>query len=161
MPEARPDELHWYLVQDWSNFSITPLEDWPMMQPHSLERAGFDPDALGSAALTAFFNITAAWRLGAEEERVLLGSPPRSTFFKWKSDRAARLSADTLERISYVMGIYKALHILLPTQETADAWVKKPNSAHGFAGKSALERMLAGRVVDLADVRRYLDAQRG
>jgi hypothetical protein len=132
-----------------------------MMQPHSLERAGFDPDELGSAALTAFFNITAAWRLGAEEERVLLGSPPRSTFFKWKSDRAARLSADTLERISYVMGIYKALHILLPTQEVADAWVKKPNSALGFGGKSALERMLAGRVVDLADVRRYLDAQRG
>lgn len=132
-----------------------------MMQPHSLERAGFDPDELGSAALTAFFNITAAWRLGAEEERVLLGSPPRSTFFKWKSERAARVSADTLERISYVMGIYKALHILLPTQEVADAWVKKPNSAHGFSGKSALERMLAGRVVDLADVRRYLDAQRG
>lgn len=132
-----------------------------MMQPHSLERAGFDPDELGSAALTAFFNITAAWRLGAEEERVLLGSPPRSTFFKWKSERAARVSADTLERISYVMGIYKALHILLPTQEVADAWVKKPNSAYGFGGKSALERMLAGRVVDLADVRRYVDAQRG
>jgi hypothetical protein len=132
-----------------------------MMQPHSLERAGFDPDELGSAALTAFFNITAAWRLGAEEERVLLGSPPRSTFFKWKSERAARISADTVERISYVMGIYKALHILLPTQEVADAWVKKPNSAHGFGGKSALDRMLAGRVVDLADVRRYLDAQRG
>ena len=132
-----------------------------MMQPHSLERAGFDPDELGSAALTAFFNITAAWRLGAEEERVLLGSPPRSTFFKWKSERAARVSADTLERISYVMGIYKALHILLPTQEVADAWVKKPNSAHGLGGKSALEGMLAGRVVDLADVRRYVDAHRG
>jgi hypothetical protein len=43
----------------------------------------------------------------------------------------------------------------------ADAWVKKPNSARGFGGKSALERMLAGRVLDLADVRRYLDAQRG
>jgi hypothetical protein len=132
-----------------------------MLQPRSLERAGFDPDELGSAALTAFFNITAAWQLGAEEERVLLGSPPRSTFFKWKSERSARLSADTLERISYVMGIYKALHILLPTTEMADAWVKKPNRAPGFGGKSALEKMLAGRVVDLADVRRYLDAQRG
>lgn len=132
-----------------------------MFQPRSLERAGFDPDELGSAALTAFFNITAAWRLGAEEERVLLGSPPRSTFFKWKSERSARLSADTLERISYVMGIYKALHILLPTQEMADGWVKRPNSAPGFGGKSALDKMLAGRVVDLADVRRYLDAQRG
>lgn len=132
-----------------------------MLQPRSLDRAGFDPDELGSAALTAFFNITAAWGLGAEEERVLLGLPPRSTFFKWKSERAARLSADTLERISYVMGIYKALHILLPTQEMADGWVKKPNKASGFGGKSALQKMLAGRVVDLADVRRYLDAQRG
>jgi hypothetical protein len=161
MTDRQLPEPHWYLVQNWSNFDITPLEDLAMMQPHSLDRAGFDPDALGSAALTAFFNITAAWHLGAEEERVLLGSPPRSTFFKWKCDRAARLSADTVERISYVMGIYKALHILLPTQEGADAWVKKPNTAHGFGGKSALERMLAGRVVDLADVRRYLDAQRG
>lgn len=132
-----------------------------MFQARTAGSAGFDPDELGAAALTAFFNITAAWHLGAEEERVLLGSPPRSTFFKWKSERAARLSADTLERISYVMGIYKALRILLPTQEAADAWVKKPNTAQGFAGKSALERMLAGRVVDLADVRRYLDAQRG
>ena len=75
--------------------------------------------------------------------------------------RASRLSGDTLERISYVMGIYKALRILLPTSEAAHAWVKKPNTAQGFGGKSALDRMLAGRVVDLADVRRYLDAERG
>jgi len=132
-----------------------------MFQPRTAESAGFDPDELGAAALTAFFNITSAWHLGAEEERVLLGAPPRSTFFKWKSDRAARLSSDTLERISYVMGIYKALHILLPTNEMADAWVKRPNTAQGFGGKSALDKMLAGRVIDLADVRRYLDAQRG
>ena len=131
------------------------------MQPQIATTAGFDSEALGGTALTAFFNITAGWGLSADEERVLLGSPPRSTFFKWKSDRAARLSSDTLERISYVMGIYKALRILLPTPDSADAWIKKPNKAYGFAGKSALERMLAGRVVDLADVRRYLDAERG
>jgi hypothetical protein len=120
-----------------------------------------DPDALGETALTAFFNITSRWGLSAEEERTLLGSPPRSTFFKWKSERAARLSADTLERISYIMGIYKALRILLPTEAAAHAWIKKPNSAPPFGGKSALERMLGGRVIDLADVRRYLDAERG
>lgn len=131
-----------------------------MFQPRNRE-AQFDPDELGSTALTAFFNITAGWGLGAEEERTLLGSPPRSTFFKWKSERAARLSPDTLERISYIMGIYKALRILLPTEEAANAWIKKPNAAPMFGGKSALERMLAGRVVDLADVRRYLDAERG
>lgn len=131
-----------------------------MLQPHNID-VQFDPDEIGSAALTAFFNITAGWGLGADEERTLLGSPPRSTFFKWKGERAARLSPDTLERISYVMGIYKALRILLPSEEAANAWVKKPNSARGFGGKSALDRMLAGRVVDLADVRRYLDAERG
>jgi hypothetical protein len=132
-----------------------------MLQPETHLASGFDAVELGGTALTAFFRITSLWDLSADEERVLLGSPPRSTFFKWKSERAARLSADTLERISYVMGIYKALKILLPSEESANAWVKKPNSAPGFSGKSALAKMLGGRVIDLADVRRYLDAERG
>jgi Antitoxin Xre/MbcA/ParS C-terminal toxin-binding domain/Antitoxin Xre-like helix-turn-helix domain len=132
-----------------------------MLQSQTPALPGLDSEELGATALTAYFNITAAWSLSAEEERTLLGSPPRSTFFKWKSERAARLSADTIERISCVMGIYKALRILLPTPEAAHAWVRKPNTAAGFGGKSALERMLAGRVMDLADVRRYLDAERG
>lgn len=131
------------------------------VQPSARTRERFTPEHLGETALTAFFNITSAWGLSAEDERLLLGSPPRSTFFKWKSDRAAKLSMDTLERISYVMGIYKALHILLPTAEAADAWVKKPNDAATFGGKSVLERMRGGHVIDLADVRRYLDAERG
>jgi hypothetical protein len=121
----------------------------------------FSPEHLGDTALTAFFNIASAWGLSADDERVLLGSPPRSTFFKWKSERAVRLSQDTLERISYIMGIYKALHILLPSSAAADAWVKKPNAAPVMHGKSALDRMRGGRVIDLADVRRYLDAERG
>ena len=59
------------------------------------------------------------------------------------------------------MGIYKALNILLPNSRRAAEWVKKSNSASIFAGKSALETMLQGRVIDLADIRRYLDAERG
>jgi uncharacterized protein (DUF2384 family) len=132
-----------------------------MFQPRPADSTSFDAEELGATALTAFFNITTGWGLSAEEERTLLGSPPRSTFFKWKSEKNARLSADTLERISYVMGIYKALRILLPTEEGANDWIKKPNTGRGFNGKSALDRMLAGRVMDLADVRRYLDAERG
>ncbi len=130
-----------------------------------IERTKFKPEILVATALTAFFNIASAWGLTADDERTLLGSPPRSTFFKWKSERESKsppkLPQDTLERISYVMGIYKALHILLPTPSAADAWVKKPNAAAITHGKSALERMRGGRVIDLADVRRYLDAQRG
>ena len=66
-----------------------------------------------------------------------------------------------LERLSYLFGIYAALQILLPVAQQADAWVRKPNAAPVFGGKSALDRMLGGQVADLYVVRHYLDAQRG
>jgi len=125
-------------------------------------RTGLDPERVSSAALQAFFNLSARWRLSAAQERILLGSPPESTFFKWKAEKTARrLGRDVLERISYLLGISKALNILLPSPRAADEWVKEPNAAPLFHGQSALDRMLGGSLVDLADVRRFLDAQRG
>lgn len=121
-----------------------------------------DPQRVANAALQAFFNLSGHWKLSAKEERTLLGSPPESTFFKWKADKSAtRLSRDTLERVSYMLGIYKALNILLPSARAADEWIRKPNTASLFGGQRAIDRMLAGSLIDLADVRRYLDAQRG
>ncbi|WP_026240741.1 MbcA/ParS/Xre antitoxin family protein [Thiobacillus thioparus] len=118
--------------------------------------------AMSVAGLRAFFNIARDWGLSIDEQMVLLGAPGRSTFFKWKSaPEAADLKRDTLERLSYLLGIYKALQILLPAATAADAWVKKPNSAPLFGGRSALDRMLGGNVADLIAVRQYLDALRG
>ncbi len=111
-------------------------------------------------ALKAFFNLAKKWELSTEQERTLLGVPA-STLYHWKSKKQGSLSVDTLERISYLLGIYKALRILLPTEEAANDWIKKPNNAPLFNGKSALEKLMQGHVVDLADVRRYLDAERG
>ena len=91
----------------------------------------------------------------------LLGLTARSTFFKWKKDPNTALPKDTLERISYLLGIYKALQILLPDEQAADDWVRRPNTASPFGGGSALDRMLSGQVSDLYVVRQYLDAQRG
>ena len=117
---------------------------------------------ISAAGLRAFFNIAQAWGLNTDEQMTLLGSPGRSTFFKWKSaPENADLKRDTLERLSYLLGIYKALQILLPDSSAADAWVKKPNIAPLFGGKSALERMLGGNISDLLAVRQYLDARRG
>jgi hypothetical protein len=92
----------------------------------------------------------------------LLGLTSRSTYFKWKQHpESANIDADTLERLSYIFGIYKALQVLLPNPDSADRWIKRPNSAIPFQGQSALSRMMKGRVVDLYVVRQYLDAQRG
>jgi hypothetical protein len=119
------------------------------------------PRELVAPALRAFFNVTARWGLSAAQQRTLLGSPASSTFFKWKKDQGGSLPRDALERISYVLGIYKALQILLPDAQRADRWITTPNAAPLFGGASALERMLAGNVGDLYAVRQYLDAQRG
>ncbi len=117
--------------------------------------------SLGGPGLRAFVNIAEAWGLSIAEQLKLLGIASRSTFFKWRRETSPRLPRDILERLSYLLGIYKSLQILLPDPKIADEWVRKPNAAPTFGGRSALERMLSGQVADLYVVRQYLDAQRG
>ncbi|HEV2682694.1 MAG TPA: MbcA/ParS/Xre antitoxin family protein [Rhodanobacter sp.] len=116
---------------------------------------------LGAPALRAFFRLAEHWKLRIAEQRRLLGDPPESTFYKWKRHQGGVLGRDTIERISYLLGIWKSLQILFPDPAQADAWLHKPNQASLFGGHSALERMLSGNVADLYVVRQYLDAQRG
>lgn len=129
-------------------------------RPASIPAAPED-GAMAAAGLRAFFRIAEQWGLSTAQQRVLLGSPPPSTYFKWKKEQPAGLPRDVLERLSYVLGIYKALQILLPDVARADGWIREPNAAPVFGGRSALERMLGGNVSDLYVVRQYLDAQRG
>lgn len=117
--------------------------------------------ALAGPGLRAFFRLAERWQLRIAEQRKLLGDPPESTFYKWKRERDGALARDTLERISYLLGIFKSLAILFPQPERADAWLRRPNAAPTFGGRSALDRMLSGNVADLYVVRQYLDAQRG
>jgi hypothetical protein len=123
--------------------------------------AGRGLAALGGPGLRAFANIAEAWGLSVADQLSLLGIGSRSTFFKWRRETSPRLPRDTLERLSYLLGIYKSLQILLPDPKAADEWVRKPNHAPLFGGRSALERMLSGQVADLYVVREYLDAERG
>lgn len=113
------------------------------------------------AALQGFFSMAEAWDLSTDEQMKLLGSPPRSTFFKWKKE-GGQLSNDTVERISHLLNIYKSLRILFTEQASADTWLKRANDAPMFAGKSAIDYLMTtGSLVDLYKVRTYLDAQRG
>ncbi len=138
-----------------------PLKSSVKMKSQVLKkRPQIDPVKKNSVALKAFFGITHKWHLSSEQERILLGVS-RATFYRWKQQHDGALTADTLERISYILGIYNALRILLPNETAANQWIQKPNTAPLFGGKSALEKLMKGRVMDLADVRRYLDAERG
>jgi hypothetical protein len=123
------------------------------------EPAAPDQERRDEVALRACFGLFALWRLTMEDARVLLGRPSRARLYNWKAGRVRGLPHDTVQRISYLLGIHKALQILYSDPALADAWVRRPNAA--FGGQSALERMLAGDVADLAAVRAHLDAARG
>lgn len=106
-------------------------------------------------ALRAFWRIAELWKLSEPERMRLLGLSS-DTYYRLNEGR--QLSHDLLERISYILGIFKNLQVLLPP-DAADEWIRKPNSAPLFHGQSALDRMLSGNVSDLYVVRRYLDGQ--
>ena len=114
-------------------------------------------------ALRTVFNILEAWGVKVKDWGRLLGvSQP--TVQRWKSNpgSAARAnSRDLVERLSYILGIYKALQVLLPDPAVADSWVNRPNASPLFNGSTPLQRLLAGNVADLYEVRRWLDSQRG
>jgi hypothetical protein len=129
-----------------------PAQSLPAIAP----AAGLD-----GPELRTFFRLAEQWKLRIADQRRLLGDPPESTFYKWKRQQGGALGRDTLERISYLLGIWKSLQILFPDPAQADAWLHKPNTAALFVGHSAMDRMLSGNVADLYVVRQYLDAQRG
>ena len=119
------------------------------------------PSNIGPAALRTFFNILERWQLGAQEGQTLLGAPG-STYFRWKKNpNQAQIDTDKLERISYILGIYKALHLIYSDESVADGWLKRPNQNPLFGGRPPIERLLGGHVADLYVTRQHVDARRG
>ena len=132
-----------------------------MARAKGRSRTALPKTSQASIALAAFYRIADLWQLTVQQQMQLLGVSAASTFYHWRKSPPVILPRDTLERISYVLGIYRALQILFPSPQVADGWIHRPNTALIFGGRSALDRMLSGNVADLYIVRQYLDAQRG
>lgn len=120
-----------------------------------------DAHRLGAAGIRTFLAIADEWQLAVATRRVLLGEIGESTYHKWKLGAIGSPSRDQLERLSLVLGIYKALRLLFTDDATSSRWLKASNAASDFGGQSPLDRMLRGSIEDLYAVRRYLDAWRG
>lgn len=140
-------------------------ESMSSMMPANLERSGssgsdvFKSKERAAVGMKAFFNLMGLWRLKNEDMITLLGEPSQRTFFNWKAGKVSNVSADTMRRIGYLLGIHKALRLLFHNPENVYGWVSRDNE--DFGGQSPLRRMIGGDVTDLAHVRRYLDAMRG
>ena len=116
-------------------------------------------ERLSPGALRAFFRLVDAWGISADDAMRLLGGVPSSTYYKLRSTPRT-LDVDTLSRLSYLIGIYKALH-LLHSDALADRWITLPNQNPIFKGASPLEYLIHGGIPAFQVVRRLLDARRG
>src|SRR5690554_645138 len=111
----------------------------------------------GRVALKGFFGIAEEWGCTTDEKIALLGGVSRTTLYKYAKLPRVKLPRDTLERISLILGIYKALQVLYPTHERANRRVRLPTTELPFAGKSAMEFMCQGSMRHLMLTRQYLD----
>ncbi len=122
-------------------------------------RSGEERARLSPSALKGFFNIVQRWQLKNDEARELLGSVSSSTYYEIKKNPTNTLDVDRITRVSYLIGIYKALHGLYG-DPLADQWVKMPNTNMLFAGHSPLEMMMQGGIVAMQQVKTLLDSSR-
>ncbi len=117
-------------------------------------------ERLSPAAVRAFLNIMERWKVRDEDARQLLGDVANGPFYEMKKHPDRLQSADRLFRISYLVGIFKALNIL-HGETLADTWVHLPNTNRIFGGDTPLAYMRAGGLPAMQTVRRLLDARRG
>ena len=117
-------------------------------------------ERLSGSALQAFFNIMERWTVRDEDARALLGGVSNGPYYKWKRAPVRLLDTDVLTRISYLVGIFKALNIVYG-EKLADEWVRLANSNRLFGGLSPLAYMTQGGIPAIQSVRRLLDARRG
>ena len=115
-------------------------------------------DARG--VIETVFNILDRWGADPAEQQAVLGISPR-TYYAWRRNPPRRVDPDKLERLSYLLGIWKGLRQLFPTNKAYEKWPRLPNSAPVFAGATPMAVMTAGHVADLYRVRSWIDGWRG
>jgi hypothetical protein len=117
-------------------------------------------ERLSPSAVRAFFNIMTHWGVRDEDARLLLGGMSNGPFYEMKKKPDRVLDTDRLQRISYLVGIFKALNVLY-SEKLADAWIQLANSNRIFGGLTPLAYMMKGGLPAMQTVRRLLDARRG
>jgi len=117
-------------------------------------------DRLSPDAVRAFFNIMARWQVRDADAIRLFGDISNGAFYAMKKAPGRRLDEDKLRRVSYLVGIFKALNILYG-EALADRWMQLPNKNRIFGGGTPLDYLMRGGLPAFQTVRRLLDARRG
>lgn len=107
------------------------------------------------------------WNLTDAEVATLLGAIPVETYRDMlqqaEHGEPIAMNADTIERLSLLLGMWKALQLLVPIgrQDLAFAWFNKPNSSPLLQDKSIKGYLLENNTLEsFYTVRDYLNSNR-
>jgi hypothetical protein len=103
--------------------------------------------------------IFGRWGVNDAGAAVMLGGISPKTYRRWRDGEYGRVNRDLADRMSYILGIHKALRIIFAEPTQGYRWMNQPNAA--FAGQTPLQLLLRGGMEDLRRLRRYLDSVRG
>jgi hypothetical protein len=70
------------------------------MSHHPVQKSVMTDEKMARSGLNAFFKIAELWKLSPQQQKIILGVQPQSTFYKYKNLDVKKLPKDTLERIS-------------------------------------------------------------
>jgi hypothetical protein len=116
---------------------------------------GIDAPETARAGVHAVFRLRTRWRLTWEQLARLLGVRSVSTLQNWTSQVPETLAPDVLDRMGYLIAIYYAMEQIRGGERSV-RWLRASNSGSPFLGRSPLDYMLGGRMVDLVETHRYL-----
>jgi hypothetical protein len=158
--------MHYYI--NTRKYALLRVQFMALLQDHLSTSASPLTPAHAAAGIEWLYSMTDPdkWNLSAEEAADLLGGIPIRTYHDLKrkalNNEPINLMRDTLERISLLLGISKALQIIAPEgrKDLAYAWFNQPNAA---LGNESIKTFLMKRktIEALYGVRRYLDNARG
>lgn len=139
-----------------------------MIPSQNTTRSSEDAKAAAGILWLQKQSVHERWALTQADRMNLLGGIPRRTLTRYESEaavnRSVNLSRDTLERLSVLLGIHKALALVAPTGQEYAMFNRRTFGEAGalFGGKSIRDFLLSdGSMQSLYVARRYLNAKRG
>lgn len=124
----------------------------------------FDKDAASAtteeltiASWQAVAHLKNLFNLSDEEMQRVLGDMTSSTYYEGIKSQTVHLTEDTRQRVSLLLGIYKALRVLFDDTRQATTWINRENSLEPFNGAKPRDFLTTGALVDLKRVRAFLD----
>ncbi|MBX2808487.1 MAG: MbcA/ParS/Xre antitoxin family protein [Cellvibrionaceae bacterium] len=115
---------------------------------------------MGIKGLRAAFTILDKWTSSPEQQWRILGMK-KSTYYKNRdSADKARLSADQLERISYILNIHAALRIVFDNPKNTYGFMAMCNQGPYFNGRAPLDVISSGNFGALYETCKRVDALR-